>query len=134
MIKRVHLDIVAHAASFFGWKRIYVGNRYRQLHPRFRQAILAHEKGHIAGHHTEWRIVCLLLCPFLLGVLCRWQEFRADEYADQRGYGQLLSQFLSSDAPGTFLHPSQAMRRLKLKQYEQLRSAPVKGKPSNGLA
>lgn len=119
MIKFVRTSepIVARSISLFWWKRIYLGSFFDCLTPPEQFAVIGHEEGHCAHHHTEMRILCLLLAPFLFFELCRRQEFSADRYSAQHGHSRFLCQVLESDYDGGLLHPSHAARREALSKY-----------------
>lgn len=120
-------DRIAWAASFFWWSRIYTGRQFDKVNPEMAPAILAHEAGHVYGHHTEWRFLCMLVFFPLIFCMCRKQELIADNYAARLGYGKILLKLLAHECDGGLFHPSHAVRRFHLEQYEQSRSAPVKG-------
>ena len=114
-------SFIAHAGSFFGWKRLFLGTAYFYLTPRQQIAVKAHELGHIAGHHTEWRILTLFFCFPLFFWVCRKQEFLADEYAANVGARQELIEFLEKQySPSGRMYPSNSDR------IEKLRLIPVK--------
>ena len=106
--------MIARSFSFGPIKHIYLGERFWELPTHQQHAVLRHEEYHCANHHTEWRIVCLLLAPFLLKKLCRRQEFQADAYAADRGSLEGLLEILASDYPGDWVSPSHADRRIAL--------------------
>lgn len=120
MIKVIETDerLVAYGGSFFWWKRIWTGRAYRRLTLRQQWAVMAHELGHVNGRHTEMRILCMLLCPFLFFWLCRQQEFWADAYAAKQGYKADLLSLLEKEYDGGRFQPSHAERRENLKKYE----------------
>lgn len=115
-VLRTSEPIIARAISFGWFKRVYIGSRFDTLPPNEQLAALTHEEGHCAGHHTEMRIACLLLAPWLLGWLCRRQEFEADRYSSQRGHTESLLQILKDDEPGNWLSPSHRDRRERIIQ------------------
>jgi Zn-dependent protease with chaperone function len=110
----VNSDVPARSFSFMWFKRIYLTSAFFTLKPDEATAVLLHEQGHCRGHHTEWRMLCLLLCPFLLRRLCHWQEYQADAYAQRAGYGIALSRLLSYDDKPWPFHPPNSLRRQKL--------------------
>ena len=120
MIVRTEEDCIAYA----GWKTIYTGKLFDRYPAWQQQAILAHEEGHICGNHAQWRLLCLLFCPFLFIYVARIQEYLADRYAVNMGHGPALYQFLRPEKNGGWLHPSHATRRAYLRKP---RTAPVKG-------
>ena len=117
-MKYVTVDrpFMARAFSFFWLKRVYLGRRFFELPPNEQLAAIRHEEGHCDGHHTELRVLCLLLAPWLLGWLCRRQEFEADRYSSQRGHTESLLQILKDDKPGTYFSPSHRDRRERILQ------------------
>jgi len=122
--------LYAYAFSFLWYKRITLGAKFEELKNEERKAAIFHECGHVSGHHTEWRILCALFCPWLLKDFCRKQELEADLYAAQYGYAKGLLSLLEKEWVGNFFQPSHAIRREQLKQYlekyEQSRMVPVK--------
>ena len=111
-------DMIARAISFGWFKRIYTGTKFNML-PRMQQlAVLSHERGHCEGHHTEQRLLCLLFAPWMFFKLCKRQEFQADRYACNHGFGRYLYSFLSSDFDGGMFQPSHIERRTAILQYE----------------
>ena len=126
-IVRTDLPIIACAISFGFWHRILIGRQFDSFPSDQRAAIIAHEEGHIAGAHTEQRILMLLFLPMFFTWLCRRQEFAADRYAADCGHVEGLSRLLASDGDGGILHPSHYARREALKLHEHPRVAPVTG-------
>jgi Zn-dependent protease with chaperone function len=114
---------IAHSGSFFRWKRIFLGASFFYMTPNWQRAVKAHELGHIEGHHTEWRILTLLFCPFLFFWVCRKQEFLADEYAAKLGLRAELINFLEK-----LYTPSGRMYPSNFDRIEKLRLIPVKDK------
>jgi hypothetical protein len=102
---------IAHAASFFWWKRVYVGKGFFKLPIPHREAVIAHEMVHLDEHHTELRILCLLLFFPLYGAVCRACEFRADK---KSGYVRELVEILKHAFPGNWRYPSHSDRRNRL--------------------
>lgn len=108
-LTQTHGQYVARAVSAFGWKRVRVGRGFEKLSHIHRVGVLAHEMGHCHYHHTEIRIL-LLLIPFMwlfLPWVCRRQELQADRYAAKTGFGPELYDFLlQHGGDGGLLHPS----------------------------
>jgi hypothetical protein len=127
-IVRTKESIVARSASFFWWKRVYVGAWFWLLAPETRAAVLAHESYHCHQHHTEWRILALLF-PFIIPRLCRRQELEADAFAASFGHGPALYEFLKPGIGGGLFHPSNDVRRDALLHNEFFRMAPVTSQP-----
>jgi Zn-dependent protease with chaperone function len=115
-------NFVAHTGTFFWWKRIFLGSQYFNLSNAHRLAVKAHELGHMQGHHTEWRILTLIFCPFIFFWICRQQEFLADEYAAEQGCSHELIEFLIDNPCSGRMYPSNFERIERL-----IRLAPVKG-------
>jgi hypothetical protein len=112
-IVAVDEPIIARAVTWFGYRRVYVGDKFHDLPDSHKLAALSHEFGHCAGHHTEWRALALFF-PFIIKWLCHWQEYRADAYAAERGHGPALLQILRNETPGDTFHPANSLRRKKL--------------------
>lgn len=115
----------AKAVSLGPLAQILLGQKFWKLPEDQREALLSHERGHIAGHHLEKRLMCLLLAPFLYTWLCRRQELAADRYAAERGHAKALLTFLAVDHDEGWVHPSHTTRRKAIEQYEQTRPVPV---------
>jgi len=123
------------AASFFWWRRIFIGTDYANIPPSQRVAVVSHEVGHVVGRHTELKLLCLLLCPLAYIFLCWWCEIQADRHSVRCGNGRRLLEFLKDEASGGLLHPSHATRRRYIKKEEkQLRKVHVKNQHSKGTA
>lgn len=101
--------------------QIVIGRGFLAFPPREQQAILLHEVGHIKlGHVLErvkkmWQIVLL---PSAFARLCIRQEFQADRFAAECGYGADLARAFSrmGEAAGA-LHPPTAERVARLHQH-----------------
>lgn len=103
--------IYAKAFSFFGFNRIYVGTLFDALPPDEQAAAIAHESGHCAGHHTEWRILALpLWWSALFTRMCHRQEFAADAHAVRTGNGPALARFVSRFTSDGVRYPAVADR------------------------
>ena len=119
--------MIARSFSFGWYKRVYVGTEFHKLDALRQAAVLAHEQGHLEGHHSELRMLCFLFAPFFFFRLCRHQEYQADLYAMKKGYARQLFDLLKSDFDGGLLQPAHIERRLAIRQYEhQSRFVPVK--------
>ena len=116
--RRSDEDIIARSWSFFWTGRVILGRRFFGLPSHVRNAVLFHEDGHVALHHVEKGLLCLLLTPWRFFKLCRQQELDADRYAAERGHARGLAELLRFEKRRTFSHPSNAERRQHLKQYE----------------
>ncbi len=91
-IRVVHdpsLRWIAHSRGIGPWKKIVVGNDFFNFTPREQGAILLHEAGHCKLCHVEKRIINLwrAFIPKLMFDYLRNQEYQADYYAAQCGYG-----------------------------------------------
>lgn len=105
---------IAKSFRFFWIKRVYVGSVYRSLTPRQREAVVTHEVAHIGGHDTLWRMLALLFPP-VMPWLCRRQEFAADAFAKDRGYGPPLIEVLRTLPEDCgWLYPKTSQRIEKL--------------------
>lgn len=84
--------------------------RYTMLLEKFeRDAVIAHEQGHILGRHALKRLGRLLSLRWDgLMAVCREHELQADEYAVRQGHALGLISFLSKVAPPhkNALHPT----------------------------
>jgi Peptidase family M48 len=125
--------ITARSLSLLWFKRIYVGYRYLHLNPAMRLAVLAHEEGHLRGHHTEWRILALLV-PGLPLWLAKQQEYWADAYACRAGHGLALYWLLADESDGGHFHPSNCLRRQKLVHNKFFASSTLQTEPGTGSA
>lgn len=128
--------------GFFS-KRIVVGLALTRLTPRERQAVLLHEAAHAKLRHPEKRILPMLWAclthPVLLWhvlmatdlqlAVVRWtafladsgmaefaqaQEYQADRFAKDCGYGDDLAQVFLRFGSGGVLHPSLQSRLTRL--------------------
>lgn len=106
--------IIARSLSFLWVQRIYIGTRYAALPYFARRAAIAHETAHLAGHHTEWRLLTALFAPFLMRWLCHRQEYRADADAAATGHLHGMLYLLHKDRPASLTHPKNMDRRIKL--------------------
>ena len=109
---------IARSFSLGPYKRVTFGQLFEVLGKDEQLAVLYHEMAHCEMHHTEWRILFLLLLPFLLGRLCRNQELQADQFAAECGHAAGMIKVLEGECEGGFLYPSHGMRRGYLKIYE----------------
>ena len=103
--------MIACAFSLGPYKKILYGSGFKKLPNDVQAAITSHEEGHLHGHHTELRILCLLFMPFMLKWLCQKQEVMADRYAVSQGHAIGLLKLLKSEYGGDFFSPSHAHRR-----------------------
>lgn len=100
-----HLKIISDSRGIWRWQEIVVGPLFTAFPPREQQAILLHEAGHCKMRHVEHRLLALL-APWTIPRLCREQEFAADRFAAECGFGADLARaFLRLKAPATALHP-----------------------------
>lgn len=112
--------IIARSISFLWFKRIYIGIGYWNLLKSQKEAVLAHEEAHCKFHHTELRLLTVLLCPFLVKWVCHKTEFAADRFAASRGYAKPLIQVLGFGKRDSWFYPSPDSRVKALEQYECL--------------
>ncbi len=104
-------DMIAYAWSFFWIKRIVTGKRFEAISPRLRAAIILHERGHANLHHTEKKLLALLITPWKLFRVIKEQEFEADAYCASRRFGNELIEFLQTlGKGGGHYHPTNAER------------------------
>ena len=91
---------LAYVSAIWPFKRIYVGHRWYTLTDSQRWAVLLHEAAHCRLFHSEkrWAWRCLIFLsifrPSKLQDLCVAQEFEADRFAAQQGYGLALIEVL----------------------------------------
>lgn len=88
---------------------VVLGRYARMLDESERQAVIAHEMGHITGRHALkrlGRLVCLRWHDLL--EFCRHQELEADAHAVRAGHAVGLLSFLAKLAPPhkDALHPT----------------------------
>lgn len=114
--------ILIQVKGYLWWKRIVVGSAWERLTEKTKQAILAHEFGHIHSWHSEIRLLLapLMLVPGgwnLLKQVCCTQEFAADAYAARLGLGQemIVALTMNLKADCGVLHPSNKERIERLK-------------------
>lgn len=122
-IKLIDNDSVALST----FNTIYLGRGYLKLPPPQRNAVMAHELAHIEGKHAFWRMVCLVFCFPLYGILCRHFEFVADKAVRRTGFGKALLDVLKPEFPGNWRYPSNAERRKRLIAWTPLKSTRIAG-------
>ena len=81
------------------WGTIQLGEGFYKLTPREQEAVLAHERGHIAHRHIRkrlWWIVTLraIRNPDAYWAMCEAQELEADRYAAEQGHAAGMVSFL----------------------------------------
>jgi Zn-dependent protease with chaperone function len=108
---------IASTTGILWWKRLNLSSAFFRQPDRTKEAILAHEVCHMMQFHLEQRLLCIVLCPFLLFKLCRQQEIWADNFAARLGFAKELIAFLSSEYDGDLVQPSHAVRRKNLEKY-----------------
>lgn len=100
------------------WKAIVVGPAFVRLPADQQAAVLLHEAGHCKLRHLERRLArlwLLLWSPRRLSAYCINQEFEADRFAAQHGFGQSLAAlFTRLSAVDTPLHPPLYIRIQRL--------------------
>jgi len=113
--------IIARAFSFFWFKRIYLGIRFKRLSPMQQMGAVAHEEGHCELHHSEKRMALLFLIawwnPWWFLRICRNHELAADKYAVDKGYSQHLLSLLSAYGTDGWLHPPHRERIMAIIRY-----------------
>lgn len=94
-----------------GFKKIVVRPDFFAFPPREQMAFLLHEAAHCKLFHIEKRILRLIFWPLGLFGYCREQEFMADRFVKELGYGADLARAFSRfpDCQG-HLYPSLAQR------------------------
>lgn len=134
---------LAETRGLLGWKRVVVGPAFTRLTPRERQAVLLHEAGHAKLWHAEKRVLpmawAILTHPVLvwhivmamdaalaqvrftafledsgMSEFAQAQEYQADRFAAECGYGADLSQVFLRFGSGGVLHPSLQSRLIRL--------------------
>lgn len=105
--------IIARSFSFLWIKRIYLGSKWLALPTTVKSAVLEHERAHCDGHHSEMRMLALLV-PVIIPWLCRWQELRADARAVEAGFGSEMLWLLRDESSGGPFHPTNLLRREKV--------------------
>lgn len=112
------LRVISETTGVGPWKRILVGNAFFDLEPRLQGAILLHEAGHAKLRHLEkriWFAIRNFWRPMAIGSYCRNQEFEADQFAANCGYGRDLALvFARVDAPAGPYHPNRLERIARL--------------------
>lgn len=89
---------LAKARGIWPFRRIYIGQRWYMLTDRQQMAVLMHEAGHCKMFHLEKRVAMRWLSPIRSSwvlKICMEQEFEADEFAAQQGYGLALIEILN---------------------------------------
>lgn len=109
--------IISDSRGLWPFKRIVVGPPFFNFAEREKQAILLHEAGHCKMFHLEKRIARLWLLlwrPALLARYCEAQEYAADQYAAECGYGLDLARAFSRFTGESDLHPGRHDRIARL--------------------
>ena len=99
---------------------VVTGRHFKKLKPFEREAIIAHEKGHIFHMHALKRIWWLMTFQWKhLGVRCQAQEFQADRFAVFEGHGDGLLHFLSriKETHISPLHPTSGERVANIRRW-----------------
>lgn len=101
------------------WGTIQVGLLFAKLSPAEQEAVLAHERGHIAFGHAWTRLRWLLTlrairCPAQYFDLCARQEIEADRWALLEGHGAALARVIARTKSGGLGYPSKAERLARL--------------------
>ena len=108
------LPVICHSRWWGSWSLIVVGPAFMRFHPRERTALLLHEAAHCRLLHVKHRLLSLWLlfwCPSALSLLCRRQEFEADEFVARLGYGpDLATALLRVNSRASSLHPPKQQR------------------------
>lgn len=115
----VNVPGICESRGIWRWTEIVVGRAFDYFSSREQQAILLHEAGHIKLHHGAQRIRWLwlvLFSPRRFADLCVEQEFQADRFAANCGYGSDLASALSRLKTGSSgsLHPNSVERIARL--------------------
>jgi Zn-dependent protease with chaperone function len=109
------LTIICESRGVGPWKEIVVGPAFLRFGPRERQALLLHEVAHCKLFHVEKRILLLIVFPFCIFAYCRDNEFVADKFVKECGYGgDLARAFLKMADRKSVLHPPLMDRILRL--------------------
>lgn len=118
--------MIARALSFGPYKKIEFGPEFYKLPEDMQKAVIAHEVGHVRGHHTELRLIfaiilvvasilfkwwIFIVASSLLSWLCRKTELWADRYAVKCGYAIGMLKLLEFEHPGDFFNPPTKYRR-----------------------
>lgn len=82
------------------WGTIQTGPCFAKLTPIEQEAVLEHERGHIAHRHALKRLMWLFTLRAVFNfngflALCERQEFEADRYAAARGHAAGLRLYFS---------------------------------------
>ena len=98
--------------------KIVVGPMFNRLTPFEQGAVLVHEVGHLElGHPRQrWRRWWwLIVKPAAFRAMCIEQEYEADRFAAERGYGPaLVSIYARIENASGLLHPPVQARIAKL--------------------
>lgn len=106
---QTNLPTFAFSVGFWPIEAVVLGRYSKHLSPRERDAIIAHEMGHIVHRHAWKRLGWLLSCRWgNLSAVCHAHEFEADAFASDAGHSPGLLAFLSRCTPTheTALHPT----------------------------
>lgn len=86
---------IAEARGFWPFQWIAVNALWFRAGAREQWALLLHEAGHCRGWHHEKRWLIALFAPFAWAqAIAHRQEYEADQFAKQGGYGIDLARFI----------------------------------------
>ena len=94
VIERADLVAISESVGIWPFQRIEVGAGWKALPARIQTAVLLHEVGHLRKNHQAKRLLNILTAVFArdrFNAMCRAQEFEADAYAKQCGFGEELA-------------------------------------------
>jgi hypothetical protein len=106
---------IADSRGFWPFKKITVGNRWLLLSPREQWAVVLHEAKHCLAFHPEsrWLLIPVFWTRWARELTHR-QEYAADAFVVDHGYGVDLLRFLVRSGPHSAekdpFHPSPAER------------------------
>jgi len=101
------------------WNTVQFGDAYWKLEPFERQAVLAHEMGHIVHCHAIKRILWFVSLRMFFNRAgywntCQAQELQADEYAMWLGCAEGLKSVLRKTPGGGLGYPTRGERIRRL--------------------
>ena len=127
VIYRERAPYACYTIFLWPFQRIVVSRDFMRLSPRQKMALLLHEVGHCKGHHLFWRLIMFwrfVFSPAKLLAYCQEQEFEADRFAAERGFGaDLIALYRQMKDPESWelrlFHPTFRDRVARIEQFHR---------------
>jgi Peptidase family M48 len=101
------------------WGTVQTGRLFEKLSPEEKEAVLAHERGHVAYGHALTRLKWILTFkafrhPERYFAMCAKQELEADRWALLEGHGLALARLIARFKDGGLGYPTKRERLARL--------------------